>query len=223
MSREIGSDLNPDHPWPDKPEIPDLLVEIDPAEFLSPDDAEFAWAHQDQFQHPSNADIDEQNVRMLGRQCLFRWAAQSIAVAMSGLGDLDLAVWTSDLGKLQALKKALHRGLAFVQDTPYGGPAHHQVDVHVLEYPTGAYRGRLCFGQCPKPGKRECLTPGCGAQPFLRQFERYRFNARRCEAEPKVTLFDRPSGFLVRHPRMDAKPARIVYLSGSPDQDENPF
>jgi hypothetical protein len=56
----------------------------------------------------------------------------------------------------------------------------------------------------------QCLVPGCGAQPFLQQFEKYRFHSARFEGEPKVTLFDRASGFLVRPPRIDAKPARFV-------------
>ncbi len=33
--------------------------------------------------------------------------------------DLDLAVWLNDLGRLKALKKAMARGLAVTQDTPY--------------------------------------------------------------------------------------------------------
>ena len=83
--------------------------------------------------------------------------------------DLDLGVWLNDLGRLKVLKRAMARGLAFTQDTPYGGVAHHRVDVHVFDSATGNYSGRLCiFGQCPKKGKRECLVPGCGAQPFLR-------------------------------------------------------
>jgi hypothetical protein len=99
--------------------------------------------------------------------------------------DLDLAVWTTDASRLDSIKKALHRGLALVQHTPYGGVAHHQVDVHILEAATGIYQGRLCiFGQCPKAGKRECFVPGCGAQPFLRQFKNYHFDMARFEAAP---------------------------------------
>jgi hypothetical protein len=64
----------------------------------------------------------------------------------------------------------------------------------------------------------QCLVPGCGAQPFLQQFERYRFNAARFEGEPKVTLFDRASGFLVRPPRIDAKPARFVHRPKNEDE-----
>jgi len=52
----------------------------------------------------------------------------------------------------------------------FGDRHHHQVDMHVMDAATGAYAGRLCiFGQCPKPGKLECLVPNCGAEPFLQQ------------------------------------------------------
>jgi len=140
--------------------------------------------------------------------------------------DLDLAVWTANLSGLRELKRAMSRGLSLVQDTPWGGVAHHQVDVHIFDAGSGAYRGRLCtFGQCPKPRKMQCLVSGCGEQPFLQQFEKYRFNSAQFEGEPKVTLFDRTSGFLVRPPRIDAKPARFVRRAKKDLEgldDENP-
>jgi hypothetical protein len=260
---------NPEHPWPDKPEIPELVLE-DPfeSEGDEDEDVDTAWdkyAFQDSFgppEEPSEEDIDQQNTRMLRRQCLYRWAAQSVAIAMSQLpevqkvaafgavaqplemevprfrefrryqvevlhecSDLDLAVWTN-LPGLKELKRAMSSGLSVVQNTAWGGVAHHQVDVHILDAESGAYRGRLCTsGQCPKQRKIQCLVPGCGAEPFLQQFERYRFNSARFEGEPKVTLFDRASGFLVRPPRIDAKPARFVRRAREVDEDfddENP-
>jgi hypothetical protein len=143
-------------------------------------------------------------------QILFRWAAQSIAIAISNLpeasevqrvaafgsvaqplemevpcfgqfrrhgvevwhecADLDLAVWMTDLSRLKELKNAMARGLSVVQNTSWGGAAHHQVDVDILDAGLGANWGWLCiFGQCPKNGKRECLVPACGGQPFLLQ------------------------------------------------------
>jgi hypothetical protein len=236
---------NPAYPWSDKPDIPDLAP-FDPDQFAD-NVNDMGWIDESGFQNnfdpPSQEETDEENTLMLRRQCLFRWAAQSIAVSMSELtpvmkvaafgavaqplemevprfsqfrrhrieilhecADLDLAVWTKDLGKLQDLKKALQRGLSMVHDTPHGGVAHHQVDVHVFDADTGAYGGRLCiFKECPKPGKRECLVPGCGAKPFLQQFSRYRFNPAQFEGEPKVVLFDRASGFVVRRPKIDGK------------------
>jgi hypothetical protein len=143
--------------------------------------------------------------------------------------DLDLAVWLTDLGKLRDLKNAMAKGLALTQDTPYGGVAHHQVDVHVFDYASGTYRGRLCiFGQCPKPGKRECHVPGCGAQPFLQQFARYHFNPALFSATPKVILFDRAAGFLVPLPSIDAKPREVKWTPREPDDiditdDDLPF
>jgi hypothetical protein len=258
---------NPEYPWPDKPEIPELVLE-DPfeSEGDEDEDVDTAWdqyAFQDRIEEPSEEDIDQQNTRMLRQQCLYRWAAQSIAIAMSKLpevrkvaafgavaqplemevprfrefrryrievlhecADLDLAVWTANLPGLKELKRAMSSGLSVVQDTAWGGVAHHQVDVHIFDAGSGAYRGRLCaFGQCPKPRKMQCLVPGCGAQPFLQQFERYRFNFAQFEGEPKVTLFDRATGFLVRPPRIDAKPARFVRRARKDDEgfdDENP-
>ena len=140
--------------------------------------------------------------------------------------DLDLAVWLNDVSKLQSLKKAMAGGLALTHDTAYGGVAHHQVDVHVFDSSSGEYRGRLCiFGQCPKAGKRECLVPGCGVQPFLQQFAGYRFKPALFTAAPKVILFDRAAGFLVPLPKIDAKPREVKWTpresgdSGFTDED----
>jgi hypothetical protein len=241
---------NPEHPWPDNPEIPELVIYEPPEpEYEDPYLEPYGLPHfPDRFEAPSEEDIDSENTRMLRRQALFRWAAQAVAVAMSQLPeiqkvvafgavakplgreiprfrefrrnripvlhecrDLDLAVWTSDLSALKQLKTALSLGLTPVHDTHYGGVAHHAVDVHIFDAESGKYRGRLCsFGQCPKPRNRECLVEGCGAEPFLRQFERYSFRASQFESEPKVTLFDRESGFRVHLPTIDAKPARFV-------------
>lgn len=129
--------------------------------------------------------------------------------------DLDLAVWLTGVHNLSGLKKAMAKGLALTHDTPYGGVAHHQVDVHVFDSASDDYRGRLCIlGQCPKPGKRECRVPGCGVQPFLQQFERYHFKPALFSAAPKAILFDRAAGFLVSLPQIDAK-LREVKWRGS--------
>lgn len=141
--------------------------------------------------------------------------------------DLDLAVWLNDLSRLKSLKKAMARGLALTQDTAYGGVAHHQVDVHVFDSASGEYRGRLCiFGECPKARKVECLVPGCGAQPFLQQFARYRFKPGLFAGEPKVILFDRSANFLVPLPNIDAKPREVKWTPRTRDvdvDDDAPF
>jgi hypothetical protein len=212
-----------DYPWPDRPEIPEYIPD-DPPE-LGDDDEESEWG----FRPLSEKDIEDQDTLMLRRQRLLRWAAESIARAMSEMpevtkvaafgavakplvrevprfreyrkrrievfhecADLDLAVWMTGFGELKTLKRAMSRALSSVQNTPFGGVAHHQVDVHLFEAGSDAYRGRLCyFGECPKPGKRECFVPKCGAQPFLRQFAQYRFNPARFQIESKVVLYDR--------------------------------
>jgi hypothetical protein len=199
------------------------------------------------FEPPSDEDIDEENGLMLRRQRLYRWAAQSVAVAASELAavgkvaafgavaralemevprfrefqrhrievlhecaDLDLAIWINDFDDLKSLKRAIGQGLRIVQNTPYGGVAHHQVDVHLFDAASGDYRGRLCsFGECPKARKRECLVPNCGAHLFLRQLAGYRFNPGRFEGESRVTLFDRERGFLIRIPRIQGQVRKI--------------
>jgi hypothetical protein len=44
----------------------------------------------------------------------------------------------------------------------------------------------------------------------LQQFDDYQFHPAQFEVEPKVILFDRAAAFLVRPPRIDAKPTRFV-------------
>jgi len=186
---------NPEHPWPDKPHIPELVLE-DPFDFEGSEhrDVDAAWdeyAFQDRFEEPSEKDIGQENTRMLRRQCLYRWAAQSVARAMSqlpevlkvaafgavaqplkmkvppfrefrrhgievlhGCADLDLAVETTSLSGLKELKRAMSSGLSLVQDTAWGGVAHHQVDVHIFDAgagPTGD--GSALLGNAPSRGR----------------------------------------------------------------------
>ena len=231
---------NRDYPWPDKPLILNLALEVPFGDnFDQFGEGDWILPYQSKYAPPAPEDVEEENAFMLRRQYLFRWNAQSIAIAMSELrevqkvaafgavarplgmevprfrqfrrhgievlhecADLDLAVWMRDLSALKELKSAMSRGL--IRDTPYGGVAHHQVDVHLFDAASGGYRGRLCiFRECPKPGKRECLVPDCGAEPFLQQFAEYRFSPEKFAAEPKVVLFDRAAGFRVRPPRVD--------------------
>ena len=256
----------PEYSWPDNPEIPELvMVEEIEDEDEEVDEDFFGFPFRNDFEPLSGDDIDQQNTRMLRRQCLFRWAAQLVAITMSELpevqtvaafgaiaqplktevprfrqyrrerievlhecADLDLAVWLTGESDLKKLKNAMSRGLSILQDTHYGGVAHHQVDVHVFDAGSGAYRGRLCgFGQCPKAGKSQCRVRGCGAQPFLQQFEGFRWNAARFEGEPRVTLVERSTGFRVNLPVIDAKPAKIVYRARREkadfDDEDGPF
>ena len=246
---------NREYPWPDRPPVPDLVVDLNVV--YPNDDFDEPWEDPGP---PDESDIADTTSRMIRRQYLFRWGAQSVAIAMSRLpevrkvaafgaiaqplrmqvprfreyrryrievphecADTDLAVWLDDFSRLKELKRALTEGLRPLQDTPYGGIAHPQVDVHVFDASSGLYRGRVCiFGQCPKPGKRECRVPDCGEQPFLQQFDDYHFNHARFGREPKVTLFDRADGFLVRPPQIeDAKPAIVIERRPDEDEDED--
>lgn len=87
--------------------------------------------------------------------------------------DVDLAVWGNDLNSLKCLFNARNDGLNKLREETGLTPAHHQVDVFILEPGTDRYMGRLCcYNSCPK-GKSECRVPNCGRLPFLRQHEEF--------------------------------------------------
>lgn len=68
---------NPEYPWPDRPEIPELVLE-DPFGFEGSEEEGGEWSEdpfEDSFEPPSKGDISEEHTLMLRRQCLFRWAA----------------------------------------------------------------------------------------------------------------------------------------------------
>jgi predicted nucleotidyltransferase len=110
--------------------------------------------------------------------------------------DVDLAVWVSDLTQLRALNlargRAVNRHQIEATKNLWPGIPHHQVDVLLLEQETNRYRGNLCtYGTCPK-GKPECNEAGCGAQPFLRIYEGFRFDRMAAFGEHATVLFSRP-------------------------------
>ncbi len=108
--------------------------------------------------------------------------------------DLDLALWLSDLSDLNGLRRKSAAALRELMDRRRIGVGAHQVDVFILEPGTDRYLGRLCsFNTCPK-GKRECLVPGCGETPFLRQHEEFEWWADTLAPAKAVRLFDRASG-----------------------------
>jgi hypothetical protein len=113
-------------------------------------------------------------------------------------GDLDLAVALDRLDNLAALNRARSRAVIDLHKQSGIGVAHHQVDVFLFGKSWNDYVGRLCpFGQCPK-GKRECLTPGCGREPFLKQHEDFVLEPGALGADRSVPLYERGSGFLRR-------------------------
>src|SRR5229473_310931 len=65
---------NPDSPWPDRPEIPELAPYVDPYDPGPEDEDDFGdgmgWGESPFEDDP---DEDEENALMLRRQCLFRW------------------------------------------------------------------------------------------------------------------------------------------------------
>ena len=105
--------------------------------------------------------------------------------------DVDLAVWLTDLGNLDALRRARARALALLLEEHDIGVAHHQVEVFLFSPETNAHLGRLCtFGECPK-GKPECLVTNCGGEKSLRQLEGFVFRPDALSPAKTVTLFER--------------------------------
>jgi hypothetical protein len=112
--------------------------------------------------------------------------------------DVDLAVWLDRLDRLQALNRARSVALHELFEEKQIGVAHHQVEIFILQGKVNAFRGRLCsFSQCPK-GKRECLVPGCGQDPFLQQHAGFTFWPDALAPDRILHLYDRQRGILRR-------------------------
>jgi hypothetical protein len=121
-------------------------------------------------------------------------------------GDIDIAIAIDRLDKLTALNRARNRAVIDLFKQSGIGVAHHQVDVFLFGEGWNDYLGRLCtFAQCPK-GKIECLTPGCGREPFLKQHEGFVLEPGALAADRAVLLYERGSGFLSRASDLDATP-----------------
>jgi len=105
--------------------------------------------------------------------------------------DVDLAVWVDRLDNLAALGKARGRAVRALFAEEGVGVAHHEVDVFLFEPGSDRYLGRLCaFSTCPK-GKLECLVPGCGARPLLRQHEGFVLDPGALADDRVMLLFNR--------------------------------
>jgi len=119
-------------------------------------------------------------------------------------GDIDLAIAIDCLNHLAALNRARSRTVVNLFKETGIGVAHHQVDVFLFGEGWNNYLGRLCtYGECPK-GKVECLTPGCGREPFLKQHEAFVLEPDALAADRTVPLYERGSGFLRRAADLDA-------------------
>jgi predicted nucleotidyltransferase len=106
-------------------------------------------------------------------------------------GDIDLAIRLVRLDNLAALNRARSRAVNDLYRESGIGVAHHQVDIFLFGESWADYLGRLCtYGQCPK-GKVECLTPGCGREPFLKQHRDFVLNPDALAAGRAVVLYER--------------------------------
>jgi len=129
--------------------------------------------------------------------------------------DLDLALWLTELGGLDELRRAKNRALQALHDETRIGVAAHQTDVFILEPGTDRYLGRLCdFNRCPK-GKPECHAPGCGATGHLKQFDGFRFRPSSLAPGRMVVLFDRASGEQRRAVELPLPAAETVDAAGA--------
>jgi hypothetical protein len=112
--------------------------------------------------------------------------------------DVDVAVWIDRLDHLNRLRRACSQAVQRLLAEADVGLAHHQVDVFLFEPGSDTYLGRLCdFVECPK-GKRECLVPGCGREPFLKQHEGFVMEADALARDRCVRLYERGRGVLAR-------------------------
>jgi len=133
-------------------------------------------------------------------------------------GDIDLAIAIDRLDHLAALNRARSRAVINLLKETGIGVAHHQVDVFLFGEGWNDYLGRLCtYGECPK-GKVECLTPGCGREPFLKQHEGFVLEPGALATDRAVPLYERENGFLRRAADLDAsslpsEPAGVVVVT----------
>lgn len=106
--------------------------------------------------------------------------------------DVDLAVWTRDLSRVREMGKARTKAVNDLHREERIGVAHHRVDIFLIEPGTDRYLGRVCnFNQCPKVRKYECLVPGCGETPFVRQHADFTFESDALRPDRCIVLFDR--------------------------------
>ncbi len=240
---------NPDWPWPDDPDIPPRPD----IRFDACGNRLDTWSNDytgqvDWYMSEEESRALEIHDRLSGQR-RYRLLAQSIAISFSALPEvekvaafgstaqpkiqkakrywnvaLDLAVWMKGFGDLKALKNALLSGHLEI-DERYSGDEYDQVEVHLFDFDSGDYSGRLCwFGQCPKSKRRECRVPGCGKKPFLQKVHAFRFDCAKFDTEPKVILMDRERGFHVNMPKIEGPPP-IVWLDelDEIDDDDVPF
>ena len=119
--------------------------------------------------------------------------------------DVDLAVWLDHPHRLAELGRARNVAVTGLLARTGVGVAHHQVDIFLLAPVTNVYLGRLCsFASCPK-GKRECLVPGCGAVPLLRQHDDFKLHPDALAEGRMLRHFDRERGWLARAAEMSAE------------------
>jgi len=113
--------------------------------------------------------------------------------------DVDLAAWVSRTDGLEELRRARGHAVTDIVAERGFGPAVHEVEVFLLEPGTNRYLGRLCYlRQCPA-GNPDCLEPGCGSEPFLKQLDQFSFWPRAVAEDAMLRLYDRVRGGIIAH------------------------
>jgi predicted nucleotidyltransferase len=112
--------------------------------------------------------------------------------------DVDIVVWLDRLDRLREMWRRIHRALNAIYGETGSGVPPHEVDLFVLDPRSGRYLGRICYFKACPAGKRECLVAGCGATPFLKQHEGFRFHPDALARDRAIRLFDRASGIVRR-------------------------
>jgi hypothetical protein len=120
-------------------------------------------------------------------------------------GDADLAVWVSDLTELATLQRVRNKTAGRLDRELELGVPHHQIEIFLMEPGTDRYLGRLCTtNACPRPGKEECWTTGCGAPLHLKQIDGFAFRPEALSPDRSEVLFERgrpPEALEKRKPR----------------------
>lgn len=94
--------------------------------------------------------------------------------SLASLHSLDMAVWVSSTQCIPPLRRTFAKVLqdATARGVPHG-MADHFLSAVIYDARTQAYLGFACtYATCPK-GKPGCEARGCGAVPFLQQYDDY--------------------------------------------------
>ncbi len=154
----------------------------------------------------------------------FRW--RDARFPLHEVANINLAVWVTDLSQLDVLRHLISDLLQLmsIEKPMEPGVPHYAIDLFIMQAHDShyryRYRGRLChYGKCPRMDKEACLTPGCGAQPFLLQLKNFEFNYLKVFDRNAVVLFDRESVGWVEKPQYPPQAETRLKIRPVSDED----